>query len=352
MKQYNIIGIMSGTSCDGLDIAFCSFFKENNFWKFEIIKAETKKYHEIWLNRIRNAFQLDAFEFIKLHNDYGVYIGNTVKEFCNRYSLNPDFVSSHGHTIFHQPDINLTFQIGNGAYIAASCELNVISDFRTMDVALSGQGAPLVPIGDELLFSQYDYCLNLGGFANISCKKEDKRIAYDVCPVNIVMNEICQNKLQIDFDRNGDIASTGNINDKLLQNLNEIEYYKKLYPKSLGKEWLDREFMPIINSYELSVGDLLRTICEHISEQIANVIDKKNASVFVTGGGAYNNFLIKRLRQKSTATVIIPDDNLIQFKEALIFAFLGVLRLENEYNCLKSVTGAKKDCFGGIIHLY
>lgn len=339
---------MSGTSLDGLDIAFCTFAFENNKWKYEIKEAETYKYPVEILKQLTTCSEFSAYEFVNFHNTYGTYLGKKINQFIKKHQLkNIDFIASHGHTIFHTPENRLTFQIGNGAYIAAETKITTISDFRTFDVALSGQGAPLVPIGDKLLFNDYHYCLNLGGFSNVSFEKNEKRIAFDICPVNIVINHYSR-QFGKEFDKNGNFAKKGKINSELLFDLNNIKFYNQKAPKSLGKEWLDGIFIPIVEQYNISIEDKLRTIYEHIAIQISKIIKDKNT--LITGGGAFNSFLIKLIEEKSKSKIIIPDKKTIDFKEALIFAFLGALRYRNEINCLQSVTGAKKDNVGGIIH--
>jgi len=352
-NNYYIIGVMSGTSLDGIDIALCNFTKYKNNWKFKIIAANTFSYTNKWKHMLRNSTNLSSLEFIKLHSLYGIFIGNTIKKFINmnniKYKI--DFIASHGHTVFHQPNKYINFQIGNGAMIAAKTNIPVICDFRTLDIALGGQGAPLVPIGDKILFNQYDICLNIGGFANISYDDENNnRIAYDICPANIILNYIA-NKLGRNYDYNGNIGKKGKINTDLLKKLNDIPYYKKNPPKSLGKEWLNKHFIPIMESYNISDIDKLRTIYEHITIQIAKNVNNLNKNtILITGGGILNTFLQNLLKNIIKPQITIPEKTIINFKEALIFAFLGLLRVHNKVNCYKSVTGAKTDNIGGIIY--
>jgi anhydro-N-acetylmuramic acid kinase len=347
MEKYNVIGIMSGTSLDGLDIAFCTFIHENNSWQYTINKAETINYTKKIQNKLTSCLKYETLDFLHFNNYYGIYIGRKINQFAKKHNLSIDFIASHGHTIFHTPEKKLTFQLGNGAYIAAETGITTISDFRTFDVALNGQGAPLVPIGDEFLFNDYSNCLNLGGFSNVSFQKRNKRIAFDICPVNIAINHYTQ-QMKREFDKDGNIAKGGKINTELLGELNNIDFYTKKPPKSLSKEWLDEIFIPIVEKYSIPIKDKLRTIYEHIAIQLAKILIQKNT--LVTGGGAFNSFLIELIIQKSKSKIIIPDKKTIDFKEALIFAFLGVLRYRNEINCLQSVTGAKTDNIGGIIH--
>lgn len=351
-EKYSVIGLMSGTSLDGLDIVFCRISVENNKWNYIIENAETIAYSKEWKSRLLGLEKADALTFQQAHMDYGIYLGEMVNSFMKKYAVQADFVSSHGHTIFHQPQHQLTVQLGNGAAIAATCKLPVVCDFRTLDVALGGQGAPLVPVGDELLFQNFDYCLNLGGFANISFKQNEKIIAFDICPVNIVMNVYAE-KLGTSYDSGGSFAKGGVVNPQLLNKLNQLSFYHLPLnkPKSLGKEWVLENILPLLENAADTPSTILRTFCEHIAIQISNVVQGNSPMVLTTGGGAYNTFLIERIQALSVGQIILPDKQTIEFKEALIFALLGVLRVRNEVNCLKSVTGAEKDSSGGVIYI-
>ncbi len=344
----NVIGVMSGTSLDGLDICCANFIYAKNNWTYKIIAAENKAYPNQLKSKIENAHLTDSKTFSLLHSDYGFYTGEQINQFINKYSLKPDLVASHGHTIFHQPEKRSTVQIGSGACIAAETGINTICDFRTTDVSLNGQGAPLVPIGDQYLFSEYDFCLNLGGFSNISFQRGDKRIAFDICPVNFVLNHYMKS-IGKDFDENGGKARSGKINQQLLNELNELNVYKQSGPKSLAREDVEKIFFPIIDSFNFSLEDKLATYTEHISVQISKTITSGN--VLVTGGGAFNTYLIERMRANAPQCIYqIPDSQIINYKEALIFAFLGVLYLYDIPNCLASVTGANYDNIGGALY--
>lgn len=348
--EYFVIGVMSGTSLDGVDLAYIKLYK-NEEWSYDILKASTKAYSEKWACTLREAVNYSEEQLQELNSDYTAYLASIINNFISENSLiTIDAICSHGHTILHQPEKGITLQIGNLPEIAKLIKQTVVCDFRIQDVELGGQGAPLVPIGDQLLFSDYDYCLNLGGFSNISIELNSKRIAYDISPVNIVMNRYVK-PLGVDYDDRGRLAQKGKINDNLLNGLNSLSFYKQIAPKSLGLEWVKKEIFPMIDSYQLSVNDILRTFVEHIAIQISNqvVFGKK---MLVTGGGAYNDFLISRIKELSNVEIIIPSNDLIEYKEALIFAFLGVLKLRGEVNVLASVTGAKKDHSSGSIFYY
>jgi anhydro-N-acetylmuramic acid kinase len=351
MKKYTVIGMMSGTSLDGVDIALCEF-TDDEHWNYSILEAETIAYSEKWKDRLANVENASALELSKTNVELGQLFGEMVKKFVATQKVNIDFLASHGHTIFHQPSHSLTVQIGSGAHISAAVQAPVICDFRTMDVAMGGQGAPLVPIGDQLLFADFDYCLNLGGIANVSYQGGEKRFAYDICPANMALN-ILAAQLGFDYDKNGELARSGKIIPELLDQLNSLDFYQKKAPKSLGKEWFTQEFQPLLNRPGNSTQDLLRTATEHVAQCISNALkDQTSGKILTTGGGAYNQFLIELLQKKTQHEVVLPTPKLIDFKEAMIFAFLGVLRWKNEPNCLHTVTGAEASNIGGAIYQF
>lgn len=342
-----VIGLMSGTSLDGLDMVYVKFDK-NNYRDFKILHAQTKPYTLDWKQRLFNGVFNSDTQLLELDKDYGRLLGDNVNEFISVNNISEiDFIASHGHTILHQPDNGITLQVGNGQILSNETNQKVICDFRIQDVKLGGQGAPLVPIGDELLFRDYDACLNLGGFANVSFNENNQRIAFDVCPVNIVMNHYVQ-KLGLEYDNKGQMAREGLVSESLLDELNSLKFYKYAHPKSLGLEWVQQNVFPIINSYSLNVKDILRTFVEHVVIQLVTVLKNKK-NVLITGGGAYNDFLIESLTKKILVEIVVPNSQLVEYKEALIFAFLGLLRTGNQVNCLKSVTGAKRNHSSGQI---
>ena len=297
-----------------------------------------------------NSIGLNKSRLRSLDIDYTNLLTSILRDFILQFNIrNVDAISSHGHTILHQPQKKITYQIGNLPFLSKNLNINVVCDFRTQDVELGGQGAPLVPIGDQLLFPKYKYCLNLGGFANISYKTDNEIIAFDICPVNTVLNHYIR-IIGHDFDIDGSIASTGKIVPKLLNELNSIDFYKNFKPKSLGIEWVIEMIYKIIDKNNLSTSDILRTFSEHIVIQVQNVIKNDFSNILITGGGAKNKFLIELITNRLENHINIPDDILIDFKEALIFGFLGVLRLRNENNCLSSVTGASKNHSSGKIY--
>ncbi|MBL4623761.1 MAG: anhydro-N-acetylmuramic acid kinase [Flavobacteriales bacterium] len=342
---------MSGTSLDGLDIAYCSFSKSQGSWSFELKKSITIKYATQLISKLKNASSFSGLELSLLDVELGNFIGSSCTQFMASNNLPVDFIASHGHTIFHQPNNRLTLQIGNGPDICSLTGKPIICDFRTMDVAYGGQGAPLVPIGDKLLFGTSDYCINLGGFANISYETDKRSIAYDICPVNIVLNWLAQH-INLEYDKDGLVAESGSILPNLLNQLNCLEYYNTKPPKSLGKEWSDEMVIPLLDTTKCTIPDLLRTYTEHCAVQITDILNnEQSGNVLMTGGGAFNKMLIERITALTSAKIVIPNSDIINFKEAIIFAFLGVLRWTNQINCLNSVTGSQKDNIGGAIYL-
>jgi len=349
-KSYNVIGVMSGTSLDGVDLAHILFSVNEGKWKFEILETATVPYEAHWLEKLKASVDFTESELAVLNHDYTILLAHIIKAFIEKHKLsNIDAVCSHGHTILHQPQNGLTLQIGNLPLITEILNQTVVCDFRVQDVKLGGQGAPLVPIGDKILFAGYDYCLNLGGFSNVSFEQDGQRIAFDISPVNTVLN-FYANQFGLDYDDKGTISKSGLINTDLLLELNALEYYKKPFPKSLGFESVKTIILPLMEKYSIPTEDKMRTFTEHIAQQTALALPKKQGKLLATGGGAYNTFLMEQLqRQLPEMEIIIPDAKILEYKEALIFALLGVLKLRNEINVLSSVTGAKQDHCSGVV---
>jgi anhydro-N-acetylmuramic acid kinase len=339
---------MSGTSLDGVDVACCEFGFDRK-WSYKMVHAETVVYSKDWFDKLSGLYTADPSELIRIDREFGRFLGQIAQQAMKNSGFRADLIASHGHTIFHQPEKGFTLQIGDGNSMAVIAGIPVIYDFRSADVALGGQGAPLVPVGDRLLFPDFTYCLNLGGISNISFEHDSRRIAFDVCPVNIVLNALAS-KLNYRYDHEGQIASSGRINQKLLDKLNQLDFYSKIPPKSLGREWIEANVFPLLVKFHEPVENLLRTFTEHIAIQLGSVLNKRPVGrILLTGGGARNIFLVERIKDHLKSGIFIPEQEIIDFKEALIFAFLGVLRWRNEINCLSSVTGATRDCCGGVI---
>lgn len=353
---------MSGSSLDGLDIAFVEFHENGGKWSFLVQEAVCYAYPEEWVERLKTATSLTALDYQLLHTEYGHYLGQQVNRFIGERDLHYKvaLVASHGHTTFHLPSRGMTAQLGDGAAIAAETRLPVVSDLRALDVAFGGQGAPIVPIGEKLLLGQYQFFLNIGGIANVSANAKDY-IAFDVCAANRVLN-LLANELAEDYDDGGEHASKGRIDNELLEKLNDLDYYRQPWPKSLANEFGTETVFPLIKSRGLEPTDALRTYAEHIAIQVKNAVEalkaaypgQENQQMLVTGGGALNTFLMKRLKMllgEVGVAVMVPDEKLVQYKEAMIMAFIGVLRWREEYNVLSSVTGAKKSSVGGALWL-
>ncbi|MFC4871161.1 anhydro-N-acetylmuramic acid kinase [Negadavirga shengliensis] len=355
-KTYPVIGLMSGTSGDGLDMAYCVFEKKKD-WTFDITQAQTVPFPLDLGDALRKSHQLSSEDLALLDVSFGEWMGNQVKAFCKAHKLAPLFIASHGHTVFHRPEKKLTKQIGNGYALWQAAGVPVINDFRSLDVVLGGQGAPLVPIGDKLLFGSYDYCLNLGGIANISHSEGQSRIAYDVCPFNLLLNHYAS-RLGLAYDEDGLLAAEGEILPELLEHLEKLAYYRHRGAKSLGREDIEETFLPLLEKTGFPVKNILATLSDHFANRIAETVLKTHSEtgrpgqLLVTGGGAYNQHFIEKLSEKlaGKTRVVLPEKKIIDFKEAMVFAFLGVLRTRGENNCLASVTGAASDNCGGTLY--
>ncbi|NJW53896.1 anhydro-N-acetylmuramic acid kinase [Salinimicrobium oceani] len=345
-NNYNVIGVMSGTSLDGIDLAHVELTFSGT-WKYKIITSETIPYSAQWQKLLSEAINFSSEKLNQLNEDYTEYLAEVISEFLSKNGIfDTNAICSHGHTIKHEPEKGITLQIGNLPKLADLLQQTVVCDFRSEDVEYGGQGAPLVPIGDELLFGKYDYCLNLGGFANISTSKEGKRIAYDICAVNTVLNWLSQ-KLNLEYDSGGKVAASGNLDHELLKQLEKIPFYEQEPPKSLGMEWVNEQILPLLMP-KIDIPSALHTYVVHIGRQIGKQV--KNGNLVVTGGGAFNSFLISQIREHTNAKIIIPSADTVNYKEALIFAFLGVLKLRGEINVYSSVTGASHDHSSGKIY--
>jgi anhydro-N-acetylmuramic acid kinase len=350
-RRFIVIGLMSGTSLDGLDIACCEFVQSGKSWKFDIKAAATIQYSDSVAEELGRAHLMQAEEFWRTHVAFGKFCGMEVKNFIAANKLKPLLVSSHGHTIFHQPENGFTGQIGDGAQIAVQAGVPAVCDFRSTDLALGGQGAPLVPIGDTLLFSEYDACMNIGGIANISFTKKGKMIAFDICPANFVFNYYASKKGE-KYDKNGELARSGKVYKTIQNRLDKMDYYHSQTHKSIGREWIEKNIIIQLDNTGLSIEDKQATALEHCAAQIAGVLNaNKIKKLLVTGGGAYNTFLLERIKAHTRCRLVIPDKKIIEYKEALIFAFLGLLRYQHTINTLSSVTGARKDSVGGAVYL-
>jgi len=345
--KFHTIGLMSGSSLDGLDIAYCQF-NFTDTWKYTLLNYKTASLKN-WESLLKNAIHLNKQELENLSIDFAKFLAQEVQVFIEENQIKEiDAVVSHGHTIFHYPEKGVTCQIGDGQTLANLLQLRVINNLRQKDIDAGGQGAPIVPIGDLHLFKDYLVCLNIGGIANLSIKTHNSIIAFDVCTANQVLNYYA-NKLGFAYDDKGSIASQGEINYSLLDKLNDLDFYHINSPKSLDNTFKNK-LIHLIDENESHISDILATYVEHIAIQINQSITKSNVvdgKMLVSGGGAFNDFLIKRLRAHVQIPIEIPNKNIIEYKEAIVMAFIGVLKCINEINVLASVTGAKHNTVCG-----
>lgn len=344
--KISVIGVMSGTSLDGLDIVLCDFQPKDNGWVFKIKKTHGLEYNDYWRKALTAAFEYSGRDLLFLHKRFGRLIGEEIKKSFSEFN-DVDLIASHGHTIFHEPEKGLNLQIGDGNEIAAVTGIDTVFDFRSLDIARGGQGAPLVPVGDKLLFNEYDACINLGGFANVSMDSHGKRVGFDIAPCNYVLNHLVRNSSGESFDKDGKNGMKGTMIDELYQKLNDLPFYQTDPPRSLGREWVENIFLPVLEPWLDQPDHMLRTVYQHIAHQIIASLPS-SGKVLVTGGGAFNGFLIDLIRQGNhSLEVVIPDKELVEYKESVIFAFLGVLSIRNQYNILPDVTGAKCPSISG-----
>ncbi|MFT3748987.1 MAG: anhydro-N-acetylmuramic acid kinase [Agriterribacter sp.] len=356
---YRAIGLMSGSSLDGLDIAFVNLHENAGKWSFDIVHTDCYAYTREWKNKLQSSVELNALDYLLLDAEYGHYTGSLVNEFISKYQLQykVQLIASHGHTTFHLPSKKMTAQLGNGAAIAAETGIPVVNNLRALDVAFGGQGAPIVPVGDKLLFAEYNYCLNIGGIANISSIRYSEYISFDICPANRVLNMLAE-KVGKDYDDSGNTARSGTIKPDLLQKLNALDYYTRAYPKSLANSFGTDIVYPILASSGYTAKDLLATYVEHVAAQIKDAVEKisdagsAEKKLLATGGGALNTFLTERLQSHLSAlniTVVVPEQKVVLYKEALIMALIGVLRWREENNVMASVTGALRNSINGAV---
>ncbi len=358
---YKVIGLMSGSSLDGLDIAYTELHESAGKWTYELLATDCVAYSEEWKHKLQAATTMNAYDYQCLHTAYGHFIGEQVNHFIAQHQLEHkvQLISSHGHTTFHVPNLKMTGQIGDGAAIAATTQINVVSDLRAMDIAFGGQGAPIVPIGEKLLLGDYTFFLNLGGIANISANLPDTYVAFDTSPANRILNLLIAEK-GLAYDAGGQFAATGKVDEVLLLQLNALDYYQQPFPKSLANDFGTDVMLPLINKTTLTLQDKMCTLIEHMVHQIKNAITQigqqhtlpASMRMLVCGGGTLNSFAVERLTkvlQDIHVEVVVPDEKLILYKEALVMALIGVLRWREEYNVLHTVTGASRSSIGGAV---
>jgi anhydro-N-acetylmuramic acid kinase len=347
---------MSGSSMDGLDIAYCTFEEIGGKWSYQINSAECIPFDAEWKQTLQQLTSLTAKDLILAHTNFGRWMGHAILDFITKHDLEHKvhLIASHGHTVFHAPDQHMTFQLGDGATLAALTKLPVVSDLRNMDIALDGQGAPIVPIGESYLWKEYSCFLNIGGISNISLRIQNESIAFDICPANRVLN-VLVNDLNLPYDNHGEQAAKGTIHQDILNELNTLSYYQKPFPKSLANEFGTEIVLPILQNSNCSVQDKLATMCEHIAIQIKRVFEEnhiEHEKLLITGGGALNTYLISRIQyhlNDYNIEVVLPDETTLQYKEALVMGLIGILRWREEVNVLSSVTGASRSSVGGAL---
>lgn len=345
-----IVGVMSGSSLDGLDIALCEFNLQRESLQWKIASAKTVSFSDEMREALKNANEGSIEQLFTLDQQLATFIANKVVKLCSDADFNPDYIASHGHTVLHQPSKGFSLQIGSGQTIAAISKIPTIANFRNKDISLGGQGAPLVPVGDKGLFKEYDACLNLGGIANITILNQDELLAWDICPFNQPLNFLA-NKLGKEFDESGKLAKYGEVNIDLLHSLQKLNYFKQSPPKSLANEWVKNEYISLLTDDSISVEDYLRTVLEHVVMEVSSLINEYQVkTILVTGGGAFNSFFIDCLEKSTLAHIVVPSDEIVNFKEALLFAYLGFLKVNNLENVYSSVTGSIKNSSSGDIY--
>ncbi len=353
---------MSGSSLDGLDIAYCEFQVDKKAitdWK--LLEATTANYPEKWTARLQHLPEQNARTLARTNVYFSRFMADLVNDFIQEHKIQPDLIASHGHTIFHEPDRLMTLQIGDGATLAALTGISVASDFRTQDIALEGEGTPIAPAADRFLFPGYDFYLNIGGIANVTCNANGRYIAFDTSPANQILNMLAA-ELGLPYDKDGQIARSGKLNIELIDQLEQFAYFQQDYPKSLDNNWIREHVLPTFAIAESPVADLLHTavhfISKHIGESLKNIIRKEHLhkdkyTMLVTGGGGFNTYLMECIQtdcQAVNTEIILPERDIIDYKEAILMALMGVLRVEHIPNCFSSVTGAKRDSIGGALY--
>ncbi len=352
---------MSGSSLDGVDLAYCHFSTDGKDIRYDLKIAETIPFSPSWMTRLKHLPTQNALTFVKTHTYFGHYLGELVNGFIKKHQIEVDFIASHGHTIFHAPDKRFTTQIGDGGAMAAITQRTVVCDFRTQDIAIDGEGTPIAPAADRFLFSDYDFCMNIGGIANITCNANGKIIAFDIASANQVLNAMA-NILDLEYDKNGALAQQGEVNTEILAELATFDYFKNSYPKSIANAWIQTQIIPIYLAIDCPIKDKLRTAVEHLAIQVRKSIqqiieqenfEKDDYQLIVSGGGALNSFLMETIQiaiQPLKVKIVIPSNEIIEYKEAVLMGLMGVLRIEERANCFSSVTGAKRDTVGGAVY--
>lgn len=352
-ETYTVTGLMSGSSLDGLDLAFCRFTRhEAGEWEGCILEARTVAFPPALLEDLRRLPAASALELVRTDTAFIRFCAGEVQQLIAGCGEKPGLIASHGHTVFHNPGAGYTLQIGNGGLLAGLTGIPVVSDFRTLDVGLGGQGAPLVPGAEKHLFPSYQACLNLGGIANLSFPQEAAARGFDVCPCNQLL-DLVSSRRGLAFDRDGLLAEKGKVDPDLLQSLRAIPFHRKAGPKSLGNEEVRNIWFPVLAAFETEPEHVLATLCQYIALETAAALPAAGPTgrLLITGGGAFHPVLVRGINHACTGwETVVPEKTLISFKEAYCFAFLGLLRWRGENNTLAAVTGARHDAPGGALY--
>lgn len=371
---------MTGTSLDGMDFALCSFQEIDGVPELSIIATHFFEYSELLKNKIRETIynKLNLSEFSQLNYYLAHLFSDKYRQFINRYSIDENEISCisiHGQTVWHNPQptpfldkqISSTLQATNLSALAKLTGKTVIGDFRSGDIALGGEGAPLVCKFDYDFFrdsNENRILLNIGGISNLTYLPKDcdidEILAFDCGPGNVLIDEIASAYFRVPYDKSGAIARSGNIDNHLMDILLKDDFIMKKPPKSTGREKYNMAFIKsALNSiqYEISRADILRTFTEFTAIAIAqNIIQSttQNATIIVSGGGRENTFLIELLSNKLPNARFrkIEDYGISSdFKEAIAFAYLGYLNIHHKSGNVPSATGASQPTIIGTISL-
>lgn len=361
-KTYRVLGLLSGSSLDGADLAVCSFSVDpltpTKLLSWNIHLARTIPYPQEWITRFKNLPGASARDLVLADTELGHYYGVLINQLLKEHSITVDLISSHGHTIFHFPELKTTTQIGDGAAIVSETGIDTVTQLRSVDVAFAGEGAPLAPLGDRYLYPGYTYYLNLGGIANVTAYQDEKIIAFDICPCNQIFNALAETIGQ-DFDRDGAIAASGNLNHPLLARLQDDDYLIKPYPKSLDNTWSQEHQVKQAIQWDARLEDKMNTAVEFVALEIAKACRQltqpesstERPTLFCTGGGALNAHLISRIAfHCPEIELVLPSRKIIEFKEVSFIALAGLFRCLRVPNLYASVTGAPSDTINGALY--
>lgn len=348
---------MSGSSLDGLDIGIIDIIKKGNELSYEVIRCDTIEYSTEWKKSLTSLPNASAKELANNDMAYSRYMSELIRSFLKEEDQ-IDYVSLHGHTLFHEPENGFTYQLGNGGVLSARLGLPVVCDFRSKDIGLGGKGTPLAPIVDSYFYNEYEVLINLGGICNLTFLSKKETIAWDVCPCNQLLNFLSE-KMNLAYDKDGLIARNGKLNLDFLNILEKNPYYSEKYPKSLDNQYIKQNIIRELDSYTIPLEDQLHTTCIFVARQIKAAIQMAVKSlevawpekILITGGSAHNAFLIQCIKEHCAPSVVsIPDETIINYKEIILMALCAYLRVNNQENTLSEVTGSSRNSIGGAIY--